>query len=105
MRPKHTNLVKFSNRKTCLSQRHQNMVLKLKALKTLGISASENPDTYVELKSDNEILLEIESVQEENIIYSEWKRVEVEKKGRLFKRMQIIPVQKTKSDFITIIRN
>ena len=27
MRPKHVNLVKFSNRRTCLCQRHQNMVL------------------------------------------------------------------------------
>lgn len=51
---------------------------------------TENPDTYVEQKSDDEILSDIENLAEENIKFAEWKRVEVERKGRTFKRMQIV---------------
>lgn len=36
------------------------MVLKLKALKTIGMPTSENPDTYVGQKSDDEIFGDIE---------------------------------------------
>lgn len=71
MRPKHVCVVKFSNRKTCLCQRYQNMVHKLKALKTIGITTLENPDTYVELKSDDEILNDIENLAEEKINFAE----------------------------------
>lgn len=47
------------------------MVHKLKALKTIGITTLENPDTYVELKSDNEILNDIENLAEEKINVAE----------------------------------
>lgn len=55
------------------------MVLKLIALKTIGMPTTENPDTYVEQKSDDEILSDIEKLAEENIKFAEWKRVEVER--------------------------
>lgn len=104
MRPKHISVVKFSNRKTCLCQRHQNMVLKLKALKTIGMPTTENPDTYVEQKSDDEILSDIENLAEENIKFAEWKRVEVERKGRTFKRMQIVTSERPREEFATLMR-
>jgi trans-2-enoyl-CoA reductase len=43
---------------------------------------SENLDFYVDQKSYKEIFLETHGVQEENIRYSKWKRVEVKKKGK-----------------------
>lgn len=81
------------------------MALKLKALKSIGMSNSENPDTYVEQKSDDEVLAEIESLAEEKVRFAEWKRVDVEKKGRIFKRMQIVTVEKTKGEFIILMRS
>lgn len=47
------------------------MVHKLKALKTIGITTLENPYTYVELKSDDEILNDIENLAEERINFAE----------------------------------
>lgn len=80
------------------------MVLKLKALKKIGMSTSQNPDTYVEQKSDDEILGEIENLAEEKIKFAEWKRVEVEK-IRTFKRMQIETLEKTREEFATLMRS
>ena len=62
------------------------MALKLKALKSIGMSNSENPDTYVEQKSDDEVLAEIESLAEEKVRFAEWKRVDVEKKRENFQK-------------------
>ncbi|KAL3871849.1 hypothetical protein ACJMK2_039821 [Sinanodonta woodiana] len=99
MRPKHISVVKFSNINTCLCQRHQNMVLKLKALTSLGIPTSETPDVYVEQRSDEEIGEGIVSISEEKIKFSERKRVDVEKKGKFFKRMKIVSVEKKLTEF------
>lgn len=81
------------------------MVLKLKALKTIGMLTSENPDTYVGQKSDDEIFGDIENLAEEKIKFAEWKRVEVEKEGRTFKRMQIVTLEKTREEFATLMRS
>ncbi|KAL3842603.1 hypothetical protein ACJMK2_020596 [Sinanodonta woodiana] len=47
----------------------------------------------------------IESIREEKIKFSEWKRVDIEKKGKFFKRMQIVSGEKSKSDFVALLRS
>lgn len=47
--------------------------LKLKALKTIGMPTTENPFTYVEQKSADVILSDIENLAEEKIKFAEWK--------------------------------
>lgn len=81
------------------------MVLKLKALKNIGIPTSENPDSYIEQQADDKILAEIENLAEGKVKFAEWKRVEVEKKGKTFKIMQIVTAEITKEEFITLMRS
>lgn len=66
------------------------MVLKLKALKNIGVSNSENLDTNVEQKSDDEVKAEIESLAEEKVRFAGWKRVDVAKKGRISKECKLL---------------
>ena len=42
-------VVNFTSRNTCLCRRHQNMVLKLEAMKSAGVQCSTNPDTSATL--------------------------------------------------------
>ena len=96
LRPKHIQLVQFRGRNTCLCQKHQNMVLKCKSLRENKVLSLENPDSVINNMSDSEILGKVDNIAEERIKYSEWRRVTVEKKGRSFKRMQIVSVEETK---------
>ena len=91
LRPKHIQLVQFRGRQTCLCQKHQNMVLKCKGMRECKMT--ENPDTLVKNMTDTDILNKVDKIQESTVKYSEGQRVTVEKKGRMIKRMQIVPVE------------
>ncbi|KAK3108272.1 hypothetical protein FSP39_004647 [Pinctada imbricata] len=53
--------------------------------------------------SDNDILAALDNVTESQVKLTEWKRVDVEKKGIFFKRMQIVATEKTKEQFREIL--
>ena len=55
LRPLHIMPVNFTSRNTCLCRRHQNMALKLKAVKYAGVQVSTNPDTFVRLDTPDAI--------------------------------------------------
>ena len=99
-RPSYIKLVHFSSRRTCLCQKHQNMALKVKALKIIGAVNTNNPDSLTTQNTDAEIIQCINECNTETIKYSEWKRKEVEHKGRISKRMQIETVEKSKTEFV-----
>jgi hypothetical protein len=95
MRPKHVLLANFCNRTTCLCSRHQNMALKLRALKPLLPGISKNPDTFI--ATDQEKLKEnLQNLNVETITYTEWKKVE--DKGK--QRWKQIQTQVKKDAFI-----
>ena len=103
-RPNYIKLVHFSSRRTCLCQKHQNMALKVKALKTVGATTTNNPDTLIRQNTDDEIIKNISDCDSETIRYSEWKRKEVEHRGKMTKRMQIETVEKSKRDFVEMFK-
>jgi hypothetical protein len=101
-RPKHVKLVQFSARRTCLCQKHQNMSLKVKGLKSVGVSTTENPDTLISNNSDEEIIQKLRDCPSDTIKYTQWKRKEVEHKGRMTKRMMIANLEMPKNEFIDL---
>jgi hypothetical protein len=48
----------FASRRTCLCSRHQNIALKLKAMRALGLNVSKRPDTFIKEHDTNEKLRE-----------------------------------------------
>lgn len=99
-RPRYVKLVQYSARKTCLCQKHQNIALKIKGLKTIGVITTENPDQMIKQYSDEEIVGKIQNCSAETIKFSQWKRKEVEHKGRLTKRMLITQEDMPKHEFL-----
>ena len=55
--PLHIMPVNFTCRNTCLCRKHQNMALKLKAVKSAGVQVSTNPDTFVRLDTPDVLLV------------------------------------------------
>ena len=76
------------------------MALKVKALKTVGATTTNNPDTLIRQNTDDEIIKNISDCDSETIRYSEWTRKEVEHRDEMTKRMQIETVVKSKRDFV-----
>ncbi|KAL3861744.1 hypothetical protein ACJMK2_007767 [Sinanodonta woodiana] len=57
-RPKYLLLANFASRRTCLCARHQNMALKLKAMRSLGLNLPKSPDAFIKEQDMNEKLNE-----------------------------------------------
>ena len=79
LRPKHVLTVHFCSRATCLCSRHQNT-----ALKNCGAAVNINPDSFIELYPDQEKIDELlEGIDNSDITFSEWKKVQDNGKYRL----------------------
>ena len=65
-------------------------------LQTLIVQTCQN--------TDDEILQKISECEAETIKFSEWKRKDVNHKGKLTKRMMIENVQLSKTEFMTMFR-
>ena len=76
---KHTN---FATQQSCLCTKHQNMSLKLKALKDLKIVTTTNPDTFVKNLNEADIIQKIANLACEKISFQVWKNVIVEIKTK-----------------------
>ena len=74
MRPPHTVLANFASRRTCLCSRHQNLALKLRALISLGVRCSKNPDESVTKK--NKLLQQVTELKDKEITFKQWKKVQ-----------------------------
>ena len=100
LRPKHILLASFGSRKTCLCQKHENMCLKLKALKALCVTTTTNADAFVRENTTASVIEKLEKLPHEQICFAEWKRVDVSAKGRTFKRMKIVQCEESRYQFI-----
>ena len=104
MCPRYMKLVHFSSRKTCLCQKHQNIALKVKGLKSVGAITTDSPDVMIQQSTDESIIQKIKDCEANTIKYSEWKRKEVEHKGRTTKRMIIESVEIPKDRFVEMLK-
>ena len=96
-------LVPFSTRKTCLCQYHQNLSLKLKAIKAMKIEkVSINPNSFIRVfQSDKEISDLLETMpSNENVDYQEWKRVEVTEGGKAKSQTPLVNKKVNKNDIV-----
>ena len=96
----HIKPVQFSSRNLCLCPRHQNMALKLKAMKSLGLPVVENPDEFIRRHTDDEVDDLLSSLQPDVIQFEEWARVESD--GR--KKTKLINVSLAKQEFIARLK-
>lgn len=98
MRPRHILLAAFISRNACQCQRHQNMALKVNALRKLGVGLSQNPDKLVETEPAN--IIEMLAVLPATVPYKTWKRVSITDKGKEFQKMKIVEQSANKEAFI-----
>ena len=81
IQPSHFKHANFDTRQSCLCTKHQNMSLKLKALKDLKIVTTTNPDTFVKNLNEADIIQKIANLACEKISFQVWKNVIVEIKS------------------------
>ena len=96
LRPQHVKLVSFSTRATCLCMRHQNMSLKLRALRNIGLNVNINPDNFLAAnQTDDEYIKEMfENVTASDIEFTEWKKVQDNGKNRCKQVQATMPKEK-----------
>ena len=100
LRPKYMLTVRFTNRKVCLCQKHQNMALKLQALKKHHLEGLPvHPDALSELSVDT-TEEKLQNLDHENITYREWPKTEVPYKDKLVKKTTLKEVTEAKASFI-----
>ena len=99
-RPKYIIPTSFSSRRTCLCQHHQNMSLKQRALKTLGVQVSTSPDVFIANYKDENAVQELVNKLPAGVNFSHWKRVDEDGK----KKMKILAVDIEKEKFGELFR-
>lgn len=98
-RPTYILPVSFAARRTCLCVKHHNMTLMLKVLQlsqTRDSSETKNAHAFFRNHSDERVLTMIYSLEEGNVKYSTWKRVEI---GDGKKKMNIVMVDIPKEEY------
>ena len=73
--PKYIILTSFSSHCICLCQHHQNLSLKLRAIKSLGVKVSVNPDKFIEDCKDEAAVKELIDQLPIAVQFRQWKRV------------------------------
>ena len=95
-RPRHLALANFVSRLSCLCQRHQNMALKLKSLKSLNITSTTNPDQFIQSTTIEQIGSSMQALSGNDVKYDQWKRVKLDD-GKL--KTKLVQETKTSEEF------
>lgn len=103
LRPNYICLTKFISRNTCLCQKHQNMALALKNMKSVGAKVPSSPDKFARHLKENSINVNeiCSEINVEMVKYEQWKKVEMPD-GK--KRTKIIEKEITKEELISAIQ-
>lgn len=91
LRPKHILLSSCLGRNVCLCTKHQNLALKLQALRKCGLDIQQNPETFIK----SECLIDMDKLPEK-VQFSKWKRVVLENQK---KKMKIVVVNLDRQSF------
>ena len=97
LRPKHILLAAFISRNACQCTRHQNMALKINALRKAGCELNQNPDKLQEAVENLDNIL---SQAPDPVVYKTWKRMLVKEGDKEFHKMRIVEESKDKATFI-----
>ena len=101
LRPKHILLASFISRNACQCTRHQNMALKISALRKSGCQLNQNPD---KIEEQIENIDEILAAAPEPVIFKTWKRVTIKEGDKEFQKMRIVDETVSKEQFITAFK-
>ena len=105
-RPAYLLLVNFASQNVCLCSRHQNLALKLKALKSIQVAGLTNPDSFIKAHDDEQISTLLRNIQDKTVKYEIWKfKVPNEKTTKpseesIKMRMRLVVEEQTKKDFL-----
>ncbi|XP_048256959.1 uncharacterized protein LOC125382708 [Haliotis rufescens] len=94
LRPRYILLTSHISRNTCLCNKHQNMAMKLKCLRSVGLQVPKSPDMAYDSVSVDAMDQMLETIQDD-VEYDEWRRVDVEGK----KKMKVVKIIKNATDF------
>ena len=96
MRPEYIKLTSSMLRNTCLCSRHQNLAMKLKCLRLLGLHISKNPETVNKNISPEQMEQLLSQIRETEVEYETWRPVDEDGK----KKMKIVQVKCNRDDFV-----
>ena len=97
-RPKHVLQASFISRHSCLCTKHQNMALKIKALRSHGMNVPQNPETFVKDDCDKQSFN-----LPDNVVFRLWKRVEIDDKGKKKQVMRVVEQTLSKENFLSTL--
>ena len=76
MRSKYLLCANFASRRTCLCSRHQNIALKIKAMRSIGMQCSKSPDVFVrEQDTDEKLQKTLQDSIPDEMKYTHWKKI------------------------------
>lgn len=78
--PRNILTANFASRTTCLCSRHQNMALKIRTLRNVGIQCPKTPDAFIRENCDDDIRKMIDG--KESIKFMVWMKVQTNDKFR-----------------------
>ena len=103
-RPKYILLASFSSRSACLCTKHQNAALTVKAIRREcpGMNIGANPETFVKTMPGIE---DIKDNLGDSVNLSQWKRVEIEERGKKMYITKIVESTLPKENFISHVES
>ena len=99
IRPSNIYLARFISRNACQCLRHQNMALKIQALRKAGAKLRENPESI--LDHENNLDSITDCITEDTVSFKTWKRVEIAEKRM---KMKIVEVKMDRETFIATVK-
>jgi hypothetical protein len=91
LRPKNIKTTSLLSRNTCLCTLHQNMALKLKSLKALGVEISMNPEVVKKTVTPDHLKQKLNALENSDKEFEHWKRVEIEGKKKMRIVKEVMP--------------
>ena len=99
-RPKYIIPTSFTSRRTCLCQHHQDMSLKLRAIKSCGVKVTTSPDVFISNYKEEHAVQEVLNQLPARVQFNHWKRVEVDGK----RKMKLLTADMEKTQFGQLFR-
>lgn len=101
LRPSNFSTIKYSERKTCLCERHQNMALKLRSLKSMKVVTTSNPDAFIRTHDQQTLDDLCQNITAKKVTFKQWKRVNVIENEKTKKKIKLIEIEEDRVTFIS----
>ena len=99
LRPSSIRLCNFLSKNTCPCTKHQNFALKCKRLQSYKVTTVINLDSFIRMHDDKAVTDMLTNTKEENIVYSQWKRVKVDIGGNVKEKTRPVQIEVPTEEF------